>query len=685
MDNVSSYNQQVQNADISNNSLYQKALGAVNNKDQLMNQLIQEPISLASGEFLQRGLSRVGGAVSGVGKKLGFDFDGVADMIKKGAKPQDILRKAMSDGGEGAYKKVQNLINKANPPTKNSINERFKSLTPEQKNTAMARTKKLGIDDYQSQNNVLDDIQSGDSLQNVKTSFKKATSLGKQRLTDLANRSQGILDENKNKLQEKKSNFSDSVNETKEGGTDSRSIISKVKQRLFGGGSQTEVPFENELTKAEQLDNIRTKLAESKTGRARLRQTTRQEAKAKLQEADKQNLRNVGLEPLEEPTLGERPQGAIKGVRQKPKTIEQKGKEGVASNVDDTDPNEPDEGERLKNIREEDEAKGKYRTPQDKDLLRQQAEREQGYKTGENIATRDQKPIGQILQETIDKTAPPAPKPTLAKAEPSVAEPSVEPAPPSVAEPSLTQKINPASQTGGIDPSTLPADASMKGAGGQTITAQRPSSPVVEPKSDPRLDFVNKVSNLTKDQQDTYDDYRKTIGVEPSDYKTKSRLIDHVKNGTIPEELQTKPSVAQPSLQSQTTSQSTSDSGSVQPIQGTETQTDSTKTFQQTQQSADDQNVATRQAQLVKDGDKPDGEPDDDSSKKDPSDGDGDFENLGEQGLGDLAGEATGGLANLGMGLGLMLLPKLFETPPKSPPPIQLSQEVNPSSQFGDS
>ena len=40
MDTISSYNQTSQNSDLTNNALYQKALGTVNNKDQLMNSLI---------------------------------------------------------------------------------------------------------------------------------------------------------------------------------------------------------------------------------------------------------------------------------------------------------------------------------------------------------------------------------------------------------------------------------------------------------------------------------------------------------------------------------------------------------------------------------------------------------------------------------------------------------------------
>jgi len=43
------------------------------------------------------------------------------------------------------------------------------------------------------------------------------------------------------------------------------------------------------------------------------------------------------------------------------------------------------------------------------------------------------------------------------------------------------QRINPATQTGGLDPSTLPEGAGMRGAGGQKIEASRPSSPTLEP------------------------------------------------------------------------------------------------------------------------------------------------------------------------------------------------------------
>ena len=169
----------------------------------------------------------------------------------------------------------------------------------------------------------------------------------------MVDNSQGILDDAKNKLEQKKTQFVDGVNEEKESGTSFRDIINKTKKRIFG---EPKVPFENELTKSEQLDNIRTKLAESKTGRARLRQTKKQEAKAKLQEVDKQNLRKAGLEPLEEPILGERPQGAVKGVKKPPRTIEEKSSQGIASSQDE---NLPDDEEILKNKREEDEIKGK--------------------------------------------------------------------------------------------------------------------------------------------------------------------------------------------------------------------------------------------------------------------------------------------------------------------------------------
>tara|TARA_R110000803_G_scaffold85714_2_gene152005 strand:+ start:1884 stop:3602 length:1719 start_codon:yes stop_codon:yes gene_type:complete len=43
------------------------------------------------------------------------------------------------------------------------------------------------------------------------------------------------------------------------------------------------------------------------------------------------------------------------------------------------------------------------------------------------------------------------------------------------------QRINPATQTEGLDPSTLPEGAGMRGAGGQKIEAARPSSPTLEP------------------------------------------------------------------------------------------------------------------------------------------------------------------------------------------------------------
>ena len=646
MDNTSSYNQTLQNTDFTNNSIYQKSLEAVNKKDGLIDSLIQEPISLASGEILQRGLSRVGGALSATGKKLGFDLDGVADMIKKGGKPQDILRQALSDGGQQAYQKAQDLLNKVNPPTQGSINERFKNLTTQQKNIAMSKSKNLGLDDFEGQNKILDDIQSSPSLQNLKSGFKKPTSLSKvsDRLNKLVDKSQGILDDSKNKLQQRKTQLQEGLEDRKESGTSFRDIVNKSKERIFGS---KKVPFENELTKSEQLDNIKQQLAKSKQGRKQLKQTVKQEAKAKLQEVDKQKLRDIGLEPLEQPQLGEeRPQGTVKGQR-KPRTIQEKSKEGIASNEPDPLLPEEDEQDRLKNIREEREIQGGFREPQDQDFLKQQSLRETGYKEGENIATRDSKPISQILQETIQKTAPKvAPKP--------VPKPVVEPEPEPVVKPEIPPK-----------PKFDPKKTGVKVMDVEKTTDQEN----IFNKPTSKLDLMNKLSSLDDNQKTTYSQLRRGLSVEPNDYDTKNRLIDHVLAGTVPEELQTAPS-----LESQVGSSSSSSSGSAPQQEQPQKIEDTTQTFQEQQdQSKQDDNI-TRQEQLKKSGD--------DEEEAEPEE---DEEDLGETAGMDIAGEFTGGLSNLGMGLGLMLLPKLFESRPDSPTPITLQQETNPSSQFGDS
>tara|TARA_R110002153_G_scaffold185499_1_gene338594 strand:- start:7969 stop:9762 length:1794 start_codon:yes stop_codon:yes gene_type:complete len=597
MDNINSFNQQVQNSDISNNALYNKALQLSNKKNDMIDSLIKEPIQLASGEFLQKGLGKLGGAVSQAGKKAGINLDSVGDMIKEGKNPTDILK---------------------------------------------------------------------DSLQNLKTSFKKPTSLSKEsfKINKLVDKSQGILNDNKNKFEQRKTQLKQGIEDEKESGTSFRDIINKTKQKFFG---EPKVPFENELTKSEQLDNIRQQLKKSKEGRKALRKTHKKEI-------ENESLKKSGLEPLQQPELEqERPQGVIKGVK-KARTIPEKNKEGIASNVNELDLGE-DEGEKLKRIREDREIQGGFREPQDKDFLKQQNLRESGYKQGENIATRDSKPISQILQETIEKTAP------LQASKPVTIDPSSGEV--SGIQPTL-QKINPADQTQGIDPATLDEKAGFK-RGAQQIKAQRPPSPTIQQSTeqknifktptDPRTDFFNNLSNMTDEQKTNYDSFRKSLNIEPNDYETKNRLVQHAKNGTIPEELQTQSKNTAENLASQVSTQSTPDSGTSSTPQATPEKIDNTATLEQETETTTQENLKTQQDQL-----KATDEDDEDKSKVNEDD-----EELGETAGMDVLGEATEGLANLGVGLGLMLLPDLFESKPKSPPPLELQQETNPSAQFGDS
>lgn len=669
MDNINSYNQQVQNADVSNSALYNKALEMSNKKDDMLSSLIQEPLQLASGEFLQKGLSKIGGAVSATGRKLGLNLDNIGDMIKKGSKPTDILKQALSQGGQDAYNKAQNLINKVSPPTKESINKRFNSLSPEQKKLSLTRSKNINPNDFEAQNKVMDDLQTNNSLQNLKTDFKKPTTLSKP-LNKLVDKSQGILDDAKKKLEQKRTQLNEGINEEKESGTSFRDIVNKTKKRFFG---ESKPPFENELTKTEQLQNIREQLSKSKEGRKALRRTQRREA-------ENESLKKSGLEPLKTETLEDRPEGAVKGTRPTrppPQTVEEKSKQGVASNVDDI----PEEQERLKNIREEREIQGDFNQPQDQDFLKQQSIREQGYKQGDNIATRDQKPISQVLQETMDKTAPPQPQP---KPKPAP-QPEPEPAP----QPEPTPKVNPADQTQGLDPSTLDEKAGFK-RGTQDIKAKRPASPtlsteqknIFEEPSNPRLDFYNNYSSMSDVEKYNYGELRRATNPDVSDFVAKNKLLEHAKNGTLPEELQTgpQPNTAQ-NLASEVSGGSSS-SGGPSIVQGTAVKTDDESTLQQQASTTGQENFQTQQKIQQKTQEE---EEEGDKKQSPEEEEEGDVENLAMQGTEDIAGEATGGLANLGISLGLMLLPELFgSSKPSTPPPVQLQQETNPSAQFGD-
>lgn len=367
----------------------------------------------------------------------------------------------------------------------------------------------------------------------------------------------------------------------------------------------------------------------------------------------------------------------------KRQTIEQKTREGRASNFDDpeiskpmiTDPFtgreiipksktapaeptepiiDPDTGKEIEP--EEDIIEKKQETydpenPQESEILKRTEQERRERSTAQEQETK--KSPSQAIEDLQQKISPPP----LPEGEGDKSITFDDDEEDDFDEPNLYEppKINPAEQTEGLDPSKLPDDAGFKGAGGQTIKAQRPDSPVQEQEptfKDRQKNLKDSYKGLSKEGKSSYKDAVNRagqIGLDENDLESREMLMNQVVQNDRP-----------------------TGGGEEEPDTGTKSTDTSfsySDTAQQTTQADQDITKQTEEKESK-------GEEDEDEPKPEED------EELGDVGEGLDLGSLADPLLGIA-GLGLALAP-LFEGKPSAPSPPPQSELLNPSSQFGN-
>jgi hypothetical protein len=677
------------------------ALAALTSKakkhQDMLQSLINEPIALASGELLQRGLFKVSKGVTTLGKRVGSQtVQNVADAVSTGGSLTD----AITSG-------VKTDLSKA-----------------------------LGTDPAAALRK---------AQQNVSAETGKSIK-GRVASSNLASRASTTLDTAKSGAEAKRSGLAQTWADIKDKGTETRGVVSRIKS-AFGIKENGTANFTTENSLSEQRAKIRETLAKTKGGRALNRKNDALDANRRFVQKQKED----GFSDLESLSLSGKKDSRLvaeQGVAPPTEATEldaftsgysslKKPEQSVAAAaepvLDDEGKPIQDETERL---RQKAEARGEE---PDASLAPKPADRVTEGRSASSV-------LADLAQrETITGSAPRARKAPKQKPTPA---PAPDPAP----EPT----VRPSDLTGGLDPSQLPADAGFKGSGGQKIEAAKPKgedlsapapeAPAVEKQASYRslsqsgkqahlenmIDYQakNKVSPnevpadvrnaslneqsandksanrgafasdadkatvladrkvLKKNQRKAYNNLSNEGQQAVDDKATEYSKQTGVPVGQIPEQVrgniindQTIREQSAPPAAAVEPEQSGTSGGPVE----TQSAVEGEQTVQsqsQVDSSARDATVENRKTQLNSAGFNDDGKPD--NENKGSSEEDEDLETGGGIAATSVMDTLTGGVGALATGLAMAFLPKLWEKDP--PPPPQMNQEdvANPSDQLGD-
>ena len=663
----------------------------------MLQSLINEPIALASGELLQRGIFKVSKGVTALGKQVGSQtVQNVADAVSQGTSLTDAVTSGIkADVGKAIGTDPVAALRKA-------------------QQTASA--------------------EMGKSIK------------GRVGSSNLATKAATTLDTAKSGAESQRSGLAQTWADIKDKGTETRGVVSRLKS-AFGIKENGTANFTTETSLNEQRAKIRETLAKTKGGRALNRKNDALEANRRLVQKQKEDgfsdLEPISLSGKKDPRLV-----AEKGVAAPTEATEldafasgysslKKPEQSVAPAaaepvLDDEGNPIQDETERL---RQKAEARGEE---PDASLAPKAPDRVSETRSASSV-------LADLAQrETITGSAPRARK--APKQTPT-------PAPPPA--PAPEPKVRPSDLTGGLDPSQLPADAGFKGSGGQKIEAAKPKgealpapeAPAVEKQAsygslsqtgkqahlENMIDYQSKnnvspkdvpadVRNaslneqsandkfegrgvfataenkaktladrkaLKKKQRNAYnalsDEGQQAVDDKATEYSKQtgvsvSQIPEQVRGNIINDQAlreQAAPPVAAVEPEQSGTSGGPVETQSA--VEGEQTQ----QSQSQVDTSATDATVQNRKTQLNAAGFNDDGKPDDEESdgKKEEDD---DLDTGGGVAATSVMDTLTGGVGALATGLAMAFLPKLWEKDPPPPPQMNPEDVVNPSDQLGD-
>ena len=670
MESISSYQSELQNTIAQNSEAFQKQLASVKQPDDIIKKLVAEPIALASGEFLQRGLgSAASGAKSFAKTKAtqaltaaGLDADTVAAVTSGdvNAVVRTAASKATTAATTVASKARAAVAAKIAPALSASrdadVNKRFANLSPANQEIAKSKARLLDADDYEGLGKILDGMKSApevDPLTNVRNLLNQSP-LGRKALARskavASSAGQSVLDTAKTTADSAKSDLATRAASVKSEATASRGRQARIKAQSRAGIASD--------------------------GNAEPRYSGPVNDRADRRALSKAGLSDIGFTPA--PRADPRAIGTQ--VSDTPPPLEK----DPAVPVVPGDGYGQDETEKMRDNRagmvpgSDEEKQSRVAT--------REATRGRAPSPSRSAAQviQDMKQNPNIVGEAAAAAAvPDKPVPAPAVAGPPVANTIIEDAPaPSKAPLSFADQLKAKqAQIGPKGPETVGtttpsvAAGSTQDAGGATsgqYVARGVKIKTDVAVADPAINIVNPFADTAPSGTKKALPEALTTGAEDS-----SGSIAKVSSRTVSNPLFDADAAPLPEPARPVPSQP--DSGPAPPSQPAPSLADapdSQTTLQQGQQAANTDDAAARKVQLNNSGLGDDGKP------KNPED-DGDLDDLskGEAGLGE---DLMGGLGGLAVGLGLMFLPKLWESGPAAPPVQTMADKVNPTSQFGD-
>jgi|11_taG_2_1085331.scaffolds.fasta_scaffold00984_7 hypothetical protein len=668
------------------------ALAALTEKakkhEDMLQSLINEPIALASGELLQRGLFKVSKGVNALGQQVGSQtVKNVADAVSKGTSLTDAIKSG-----------VKTDISKA----------------------------------------------LGKAQQNASAQLGK-TIKGRVGSSDLASRASTTLDTAKTGAEAKRSGIAQAWNDIKDKGTETRGVVSRLKS-AFGIKENGTANFTTETSLNEQRAKIRETLAKTKGGRALNRKNDALDANRRLVQKQKEDgfsdldplsisgkkdsrlVAEKGVAPPTEATELDAFASGYSSLKKPEQTVEPTATEPV---LDDDGKPIQDETERL---RQKAEARGEE---PDASLAPKAPDRVSESRSASSV-------LADLAQrETITGSAPRARKAPKQKPTPA---PAPDPAPEQKIRPSdLTGGLDP-SQLPADAGFKGSGGQKIEAAKPKGETLPAPEAPAVEKQAtysslsqtgkqahlEKMIDYQSKnnvspkdvpddVRNASLNEQSANDKFEsrgvfasaenkaKTLAdrkvLKKNQRKAYGALSDEgqqavddkateyskqtgVPVGQIPEQVrgniindQTLREQAAPPAAAVEPEQSGTSGGPVETqsaVVGEQTQ----ESQSQVDSSATDGTVENRKTQLNAAGFNDDGKPD--NENKGSSEEDDVLDTGGGIAATSVMDTLTGGVGALATGLAMAFLPKLWEKDP--PPPPQMNQEdvVNPSDQLGD-